>query len=73
LFVVHNFVAVIEPSPAAVLGGNRSFSALEYYTKRTWDGNLTEDEYKQWQLADAVALKATTVTAIPKRLPNVIG
>jgi hypothetical protein len=74
-FVVRNFVAVIEDfSPAASLVETELFpaGALEYYTKKNMGWEYTEEEYKQWQLAERGGAQGDYRDGMSKKIANVI-
>jgi hypothetical protein len=74
-FVVRNFVAVIEDiSPAASLVETDLFpaGALEYYTKKNMGWEYTDEEYKQWQLAERGGAQGDYRDGMPKKIANVI-
>jgi hypothetical protein len=74
-FIVRNFVAVIEDlSPAASLVETELFpaGALEYYTKKNMGWEYTEEEYKQWQLAERGGAQGDYRDGMPKKIANVI-
>jgi hypothetical protein len=74
-FVVRNFVAVIQDiSPAASLVETELFpaGALEYYTKKNMGWDYTDEEYKEWQLAERGGAQGDYRDGMQKKIANVI-